>query len=346
MEERIIDDEYGRGIRLRKTQDGYVDVTDELAEGDDGEEMTYDEVSFEFPDLEEDDEDLVSLSPEEAIALRKRKAEEAESKRRQYAENCEEGERLLDSGSFHAAELKFEAALKLDEYGKEATVGYWRAKTADFTNPDALMNEYVNSGIENLEGDLGYEAVDELKRRYPEVFSARLKELQKQAQPLEKELFEKRENRRSIIAKKMKKAAWKFSISAVISLVLLAVAIVLGTKIFSTREGEFILPTVVAGVAFVASLVVTLVFTNKLLNVVRMYRMNERDDSTELGRKLVGIRNYIELYEEFTNVNASNVETKLEEVEETQEQTQEEMQEQTQVEVPDFTAEEFETVEE
>ena len=32
MEERIIDDEYGRGIRLKKTENGYVDVTDELSE--------------------------------------------------------------------------------------------------------------------------------------------------------------------------------------------------------------------------------------------------------------------------------------------------------------------------
>ena len=32
MEERIIDDEYARGIRLKKTKDGYVDVTDELSE--------------------------------------------------------------------------------------------------------------------------------------------------------------------------------------------------------------------------------------------------------------------------------------------------------------------------
>ena len=29
-----------------------------------------------------------------------------------------------------------------------------------------------------------------------------------------------------------------------------------------------------------------------------MYRLNERNDSTELGRKLVSILNYIELYEE------------------------------------------------
>ncbi|MFR1982428.1 MAG: hypothetical protein ACLS4Z_00830 [Christensenellaceae bacterium] len=32
MEERIIDDEYARGIRLKKTKDGYVDATDELVE--------------------------------------------------------------------------------------------------------------------------------------------------------------------------------------------------------------------------------------------------------------------------------------------------------------------------
>ena len=30
-EERIIDDEYGRGVKLRKTAEGFVDVTDELA---------------------------------------------------------------------------------------------------------------------------------------------------------------------------------------------------------------------------------------------------------------------------------------------------------------------------
>ena len=37
MEERIIDDEYGRGVRLKKTKDGFVDVTDELADGENAE---------------------------------------------------------------------------------------------------------------------------------------------------------------------------------------------------------------------------------------------------------------------------------------------------------------------
>ena len=304
MEERIIDDEYGRGIRLRKTENGYVDVTDELVEnGDELDDMNYDEIAFEFPDMDEDDEDLVSLTPEEAIELRKRKAEEIENRRRQYAQSCEDGERLLDSGSFHAAELKFEMALKIDPYGKDATVGYWRAKTANFTNPDALMSEYAEIGIENLEGDLGYEAVDEIKRRYPEVFAKRLSDLQAEKTPIQTEVLEKRENRRKVITGKLTKAAWRFSIAAIISLLLLTATIVLGTKIFSTRNGEFILPTIISGAVFTVALIVTLVFTNKLLNVVRIYRLNERNDSTELGRKLLEINNYIELYEEFTSVN-------------------------------------------
>ena len=314
MEERIIDDEYGRGIRLRKTEDGYVDVTDELAEdADEATDVNYDEIDFEFPELEEDDEDLVSLSPEEARELRKRKAEEIENRRRQYEQACEDGERLLDCGSYHAAELKFESALKIDPYGQESTVGYWRARTANFTDPDALMSEYVEVGIENLEGDLGYKAVDELKRRYPEVFSARLKELQEEREPIETEVMEKRENRRKVITKNLTKAAWRFSISSIIAFILLAVTIVFGAKIFSTREGEFILPTIITAAVFVVSLIVSLVFTNKLLNVIRMYRLNERDDSTELGRKLVNIRNYIELYEEFSTINSDKDSDSLDE---------------------------------
>ena len=123
MEERIIDDEYGRGVRLKKTKDGYVDVTDELAQN--AEQTEYeetDEVAFEFPVLEvdEDDEDLVGLSPEEALALKKRKEEEAAQRKADYEKACEEGDKLLALGSFKAAEIEFEKALSLDEEAMEA----------------------------------------------------------------------------------------------------------------------------------------------------------------------------------------------------------------------------------
>ena len=83
MEERIIDDEKGRKIRLKKTADGYVDATEEYAEdlaaeetvGEESEE-TAEELAFEIPELEEDDEDLVNLTPSEALELRKKKKED------------------------------------------------------------------------------------------------------------------------------------------------------------------------------------------------------------------------------------------------------------------------------
>ena len=101
MEERMIDDEYGRGIRLKKTKDGFVDVTDELAEN--GEmlenEDGVEEIAFEFPMLEEDDEELAGLSPEEALALRKKKEEEALAMKQEYERLCAEGNELLKTKS-------------------------------------------------------------------------------------------------------------------------------------------------------------------------------------------------------------------------------------------------------
>lgn len=309
MEERIIDDEYGRGIRLKKTKNGYVDVTDELVQGEtDGEtavneessEENYEELAFEFPDLEEDDEDLVGLSPEEALALRKQKEEEEKARAEEYARQCADGEQLLESGSYHAAELKYEKALALDGEALDATVGYWRAKTLDFAEPDVLVGEYAESGYENLEGDLGYKAVEVLKNKYEPVFRRRLKELEEEIAPIEESFTEKQTARREIIQGRMTKAGWRFSIALVPTLVLLILAIVFGTKMFSSKTGEFIVLTAIFAGLFVVGLIVTLVFTNKLLNVIRMNRANERESSTEEGRKILALRDYIEIYTRLT----------------------------------------------
>ena len=147
MEERIIDEEIGRKIKVKKLQDGEQDVVDELAEGEENEtvegEEGDEELTFEIPDLEEDDEDLACLSPEEAAALRQKKKEEAEARKAEYQSTVAAGMAFLEEGSYHAAELQFEKALLLDDVATEASVGYWRAKTEDFSNPDALMDEYA-----------------------------------------------------------------------------------------------------------------------------------------------------------------------------------------------------------
>jgi hypothetical protein len=218
MEERMIDDEYGRGIRLKKTKDGYVDVTDEALEEtpEEGqEEEAAEELAFEFPDLEEDDEDLVGLSPEEAMALRKQKAEAAEERARLYAEHVAAGDKLLAEGSFKAAELAYERALEYDQIATAASVGYWRAKTENFEEPDAFIEDYFESGFENLEYDVGYEAMEQIKKDYREKFQARYDELTEEETPLKAVFEEAQEGRRRVLKPRLKKAWIAFACTAI-----------------------------------------------------------------------------------------------------------------------------------
>lgn len=302
MEERIIDDEYGRGIRLKKTKDGFVDAEDELAPETEGEEAAETEeeveIDFQFPVLEteEDDEDLVGLSPEEAIALRKQKAEAAAQRRADYELACKEGEELLESGSFHAAELKFEKALLLDDEAKEASVGYWRAKTSDFADPDVLIAEYAEAGIENLEHDLGYGAVDVIKEKYRDVFEKRLAELNAEEETLKKEWEEKRQSRQGYLRTRLKKAAVWFGITVLPFIAFVVLTVVFGLKNVTTRE-SYITETVIFAGCALLSFILFGVCTNKLINAGRIYRANNKLSSTDEGLRLIEIGEYKELYE-------------------------------------------------
>lgn len=307
MEERIIDDEYGRGIRLKKTKDGYVDVTDELAEKEtDGAveeslEETTDEISFEFPTLErdEEDEDLIGLDPEEAEKKRREKEEKIKARRAEYERVCAEGDEALATGSFKTAELKYEKALKLDDEPTAASVGYWKAKTVHFTQPDVLADEYADEGVESLEYDLGYEAVDVLKKEYHEVFKRRLSELVEEETPLAANVEEKQETRRQYLKERWLRCLLAFAIATVPMIVCIWLTVSFGLKNFSTPDTRYIAPTIGFGAGALVCFIVFAVFTNKLINASRMRRTNEKLESTEDGERLVLIRNYKEIYEYF-----------------------------------------------
>ena len=316
-EERIIDDEYGRGVKLRKTKDGYVDVTDELAEGEAAEEG--DEVSFEFPmmETEEDDEDLVGLSPEEALALKKQKAEAAERRRAEYEQAVAEGNAMLQAGDYEGAEKKFEEALELDELATDASVGYWRAKTQNFQNPDVLVEEYLDSGIEALEYDLGYEATDVIKREHREAFERRYKELEEEESPLAEEVEGKQQARREILKARLKKSGIKFAIAGAPLLILLVATVVLALKIPTVMDNRFIPWSIGFGVATFLSFIVCLAVGNTFMNACKIYRKNEKVSSTEEGERLLEIRAYKALYAALLTVDEA------EEEEENETQTQE-----------------------
>lgn len=314
MEERIIDEEIGRKIKVKRLADGSTDVVDELSEEPttadedvvneeavDGEALAEgeEELTFEIPDLEEDDEDLVGLSPEEALALRQKKAEEAEAKRKMYEEIVAEGNALLADGSFRSAELKFEKALALDEVATEASVGYWRAKTENFEKPDVLMEEYVGPGYENLEFDLGYEAVEIIKTEYREKFQKRYDELTEEEAPLRENVYSAQERRREILKPRRLHSAIAFAVSAIPFIAALIVTIVLGLKNFTVKDNSYILPTAISGGVSFLLFIVFGVFTNRFINACRIYNANERISATDDGARLEEIAEYKDLYSKF-----------------------------------------------
>ena len=303
MEERMIDDEYGRGVRLKKTKDGYVDATDELAENENVEneetELAEGEISFAFPTIDEEDneESFAELTAEEVAALKKRREEEALAKKAVYDQLCKEGEEFLATGSFKSAELKYEKALKYDDEATEASVGYWRAKTADFTDPDVLANEYANESIESLEYDLGYAATDIIREKYEDVFKGRLNELTAEEEPLRQDVESKQRRRREILKARRLKRGLYFAVSAIPVIVCFILTAFFGMKNFTTRGGEYIGLTIGFAAACVVFFIVFAVFANRFINACRMYRKNERLDETNDGARLLEIELLKKIYE-------------------------------------------------
>ena len=189
--------------------------------------------------------------------------------------------------------------MKLDELATVASVGYWRAKTENFQNPDVLIDEYAEEGIESLEYDLGLEATDIVKREYRAVFEKRLEELKAEEEPLAEEVEGKQERRHEILSSRLRMRTVGAIVALVPFIVCLILTAVFGMQITATRDatGYIVATAVMGGVSFLMFLVF-LVCLNNFLNALRIYRKNENLASTEEGAQLLQIRGYMELCEE------------------------------------------------
>ena len=294
MEERIIDDEFGKGVRLKKNKDGDYVIADETDEAQEGEEVT-----FEFPTYEQDetDEDLVGLDPEEVAKILQQREEEAAARRQEYETVCADGDKFLAEKDYAKAEEAYEKALKLDDEPTEASVGYWKAKTAEFTNTQALLDEYEEIGVESMEYDLGYKAVEMLKTEYKSVFEKEYAQLVEEEKPLAEEVEGKQENRRAYLKERLKKATITFAISVLPLLVCVILAFFFAGKIHTTPDGRYIGPTIASALASVAGFIWFVVSGVDFARALKIFGKNERLDSTDLGARLVQIRLYKEIYE-------------------------------------------------
>lgn len=298
MEERIIDEEYGRGVRLKKTENGFIDVTDELSER---ESEAAEEIVFAFPEEESfaeegEGDEYAELSPEEVAALKKQKQEAAAKRLAEYQKLCAEGDAYLAEEKFEEAEQAYAKALDFDDEATAASVGYWRAKTANFTDPDVLIDEYVEAGIQTLEYDLGYQATEILKKEYRGVFERRVEELTEEEEPLAEEVFRLQEKRREKIRARMKRSGITMGAVGLPMLICLALTVLFGLKIPSTPENTFVLPTIILGAAFTVLFILFIGAANKFINDCRMHAKNEDLSETEDGARLLEIHEQKDLY--------------------------------------------------
>ncbi|MGN1053629.1 MAG: hypothetical protein ACI4SH_09610 [Candidatus Scatosoma sp.] len=318
MEERIIDDEYGRGIRLKKTKDGYVDATDELAlEKDDGETQqdgavtaeaeadfakeeesgtdregdeteTADEVLFEFP--EEDDEELAALSAEDAAALIKKRGEERKKREDKAHALCEAGEALLNGADDEetykkAAEAFDEALCEMPSYAR-AALGFWRAKTCGGRNLQPLLDEWAAAGYDEFEATFGEECAKTLKEEWKDTLEAERTKREEAIAPMQKEFEEKTEKRRVILKERTYDARKKFIPLLSVEIALLVFAAVFAMNVFSRSDAVFVWLSAACGGAFVLALPFFCIAASRFFHASSLSHANEVKSSTKEGRAL------------------------------------------------------------
>jgi hypothetical protein len=136
-----------------------------------------------------------------------------------------------------------------------------------------------------------------IRKEYKLVFENKMNELKAEEKPLAQEVESKQTERREILSARLKKAMAYFISVALPTIALFILTIVIGLKNVTTREDTFVLPTILLGCGFVLFFVAFMVVANKLFNVLRMRRANEKLSSTQDGARLLRLREYKELCE-------------------------------------------------
>ena len=288
MEERIIDKDERRKVRLKRTENG-PDAVDDLAP-DDGREDADGTEDFVIDFEEERDEDLVGLTPtqfKEELERRERAAREAREESEKLTALAEE---RLAAGNAADAAIAFAQALIYDGGNERAEKGLWYARTDGFTRDDVFYNpayaeEFAYAGeacraevLEKVGGRLAAERAQYAAEAAP------LREKVEAAQAERRQPF--RENRRYY--------ALRFFVCLAAFIVFAVGIAVSASFLLRTRSiAPVVLMAVCGGLAFVA-FVVLVVFARKLYVAARLCRDNEKLSSTEDGARLAWLDERLE----------------------------------------------------
>lgn len=290
MEERIIDKDEGRKIKIKRTAEGAVDAVEE---GVGNGEAAEDEVVFDLPE-DEYDEDLVGLTPSQLEkALEERAKAEAERDKMLAA-----AEDALSARDYEKAETFFTQALVYDADCVRAKQGIWTARTKDFEDLSVFRRK--KSVREIAEEDAGVKEF--IRSRVGGRLSADREEYRKEEEPLSLRVEAAQAERRAAFAENRKYYLIRFAIFLTIG-VLFAVATAVAVP-YIWRTQNSVIPIALSaafGALCLIAVIITLVFSHKLYVACRLCSANEKLTSTEDGKRLAFLREQIGLLDLILN---------------------------------------------
>ena len=283
MEERIIDKDELRKVRVTRT-DGELDVVDDALPEEMPEEGLKEletEYAVEF-EGETYDEDLVGLTPSqyrEEIERRERAAREAHETCEKL---CAEGDGFLAQQDWAAAEDRFESALLHEMNNARAEEGLWTARTQGYTSDEAFYTERVAREFAD--------ASEPVRAKVMEVFGGRLlaahEEARAEVASLRPQVEAGQEERRGPFRANRNYYLTRLAVSFGIFVLFIIGVCVSASFILRVQSAVPVALTGAFGVCAFAALVFTVYFMRRSVVAVRLCRENEKLSSTEEGARL------------------------------------------------------------
>jgi hypothetical protein len=281
-EERLVDDDKDKKYRFRKNENGEEELV--IEGGEETESAKADEMSFEVPEGL-DDEEAAVMTPEQLAERQKRKAEEKAALDKRVAELLDSAEADYNACKYATALESLVAAEELDDENGRLYALRLKVYTCGFTDYN-----HISEAAEAAENVAKYSSEEDKKAMLAvseNGLKANISATQKLVDSLSKENEEKKAERAVKFNADRNKAIIIFSCIAVPFLAMLITAIYFSTIMYSSLDGHYITYTIVfAAIAFV--FFAALVFAARYLNITcRRVRLNNRNNTTKLGRQLL-----------------------------------------------------------
>lgn len=297
-EERLIDDDKDRKYKIRKNADGEDElVLDDTPE----EESAEEELGFEVPEFDEDDEELAVMTPEQ-LAEQRRLKEEAELRRKEEIKNtANRARQLIADGKYEDANYILSAVEGPTGGDAEVSALKLIAITREFT--DYTDAEDGLFAVDGLKAGITEEIREELKP-YLESVNAVRAHLKEEVDALSAENDGKKDERRVRFKARKKKSLIAFLITGIPLVAFAVLAIYYSTIMYAEKDGSnitlFIVFVALAGVFLIASLITA----HRLWQSANLLKLNENNSSTKLGRQLEDKKSQLEFVEKISEVIA------------------------------------------